>query len=44
MLSDAAFYGRHREYALGNTLQQRYMGVWSDGRRGVRELIVFDRP
>jgi pimeloyl-ACP methyl ester carboxylesterase len=30
-LSDAAFYGTHREYALGNTPQQRFMGKWSDG-------------
>jgi len=42
-LTDAAFYGRNREYALGNTPQQRYMGAWSDGRP-VRELIVLDRP
>jgi dienelactone hydrolase len=42
-LSDAAFYGRNREYALGNTPQQRFMGVWSDGRP-VKELVVSDRP
>lgn len=42
-LTDAAFYGRNREYALGNTPQQRYMGAWSDGRP-VRELIVLGRP
>ena len=42
-LSDAAFYGRNREFALGNTPQQRYMGTWSDGRP-VRELLVFDQP
>ena len=42
-LTDAAFHGRNREYALGNTPQQRYMGAWSDGRP-VRELIVLDRP
>jgi len=28
---DAAFYGKNREYALGNTPQQRFMGMWSDG-------------
>jgi len=42
-LSDAAFYGRNREYALGNTPQQRYMGTWSDGRP-VREPVVFAQP
>ena len=42
-LTDAAFHGRNREYALGNTPQQRYMGAWSDGRP-VRELVVLDRP
>jgi acetyl esterase/lipase len=42
-LSDAAFYGRNREYALGNTRQQRFMGLWSDGRP-VRELTVFAQP
>jgi acetyl esterase/lipase len=31
-LSDAAFHGRNREYALGDTPQQRHMGKYSDGR------------
>lgn len=38
-LTDAAFFGRNREYALGNTQQQRYMGAWSDGTP-VKELLV----
>lgn len=38
-LCDAAFYGVHREYALGNTPQQRFMGKWSDGTP-VKELQV----
>ena len=42
-LLGAAFYGENREYALGNTLQQRYMGTWSDGVP-VRELFVTDCP
>nr|ART40518.1 L761 [uncultured bacterium] len=42
-LSDAAFYGKHREYALGNTPQQRFMGKWSDGV-AVKELKVTDTP
>ncbi|MEW6378476.1 MAG: hypothetical protein AB1611_02580 [bacterium] len=42
-LTDAAFYGKNREYALGNTPQQRFMGEWSDGKP-VKELIVTDHP
>ena len=42
-LTDAAFYGTNREYALGNTPPQRYMGTWSDGRP-VAELTVTDNP
>lgn len=42
-LCDAAFYNKNREYALGNTPQQRFMGLWSDGKP-VKELIVTDKP
>jgi len=42
-LTDAAFYGRNREYALGNTPQQRFMGTWSDGA-AVNELQVTTIP
>ena len=42
-LCDAAFFGKNREYALGNTPQQRFMGVWSDGVP-VKELKVTDKP
>jgi len=42
-LCDAAFYGKSREYALGNTPQQRFMGKWSDGV-AVKELVVTDKP
>jgi acetyl esterase/lipase len=42
-LCDAAFYGKNREYALGNTAQQRFMGKWSDGTP-VKELVVTDKP
>ena len=42
-LIDAAFAGKNREYALGNTPQQRFMGVWSDGVP-VKELKVTDKP
>jgi acetyl esterase/lipase len=38
-LCDAAFTGTHREYALGNAPQQRFMGKWSDGTP-VKELQV----
>ena len=42
-LTDAAFYGRNRNYALGGTPEQRFMGRWSDGVP-VKELIVTDHP
>jgi pimeloyl-ACP methyl ester carboxylesterase len=42
-LCDAAFYTKNREYALGNTPQQRFMGKWSDGVP-VKELVVTDKP
>lgn len=42
-LTDAAFYGRNRQYALGNTGEQRFMGVWSDGQP-VRDLAVTLAP
>ena len=41
-LCDTAFYGKNREYALGNTPQQRFMGVWSEGVT-VKELKVTDK-
>ena len=42
-LNAAAFYGRYREYALGNTPQRRFMGTWPDGTPIV-EPIVSDSP
>jgi dienelactone hydrolase len=42
-LLDAAFKGTNREYALGNTTQQRFMGIWSDGQP-VKELIITNNP
>ena len=39
-LCDAAFYGTNREYALGSTEKQRYMGTWSDDTP-VKELSVI---
>lgn len=42
-LTDYAFYGINRDYCLGNTSQQRFMGLWSDGVP-VKELIVTDNP
>lgn len=41
-LTDAAFYGKNREYALGNTPEQRHMGKWSDDTP-VKELQVADK-
>lgn len=42
-LCDAAFNGKNRGAALGNTPTQRSMGKWSDGKP-VKELQVTDRP
>ncbi len=42
-LCDAAFYGKNRNYALGDTPEQRFMGRWSDGPP-VKELTVTDKP
>jgi acetyl esterase/lipase len=39
-LTDAAFHGKNREYALGDTEQQRDMGKWSDGKP-IRTLKVW---
>lgn len=41
-LTDAAFYGTNRKYALGNTPEQRYMGKWSDGTP-VKELRILSK-
>ena len=41
-LTDAAFYGKNRKYALGDTPEQRYMGKWSDGTP-VKELKVLNK-
>ena len=42
-LTDAAFYRKNKNYALGDTPEQRFMGTWSDGKP-VRELFVTDHP
>ncbi len=42
-LTDAAFYGKNRKYALGNTPEQRFMGSWSDDVP-VKELEVLEIP
>jgi pimeloyl-ACP methyl ester carboxylesterase len=39
-LRDAAFEGKNRDIALGNTESQRYMGEWSDGEP-VKPLTVI---
>ena len=35
--------GINKEYCLGNTSEQRFMGLWSDGTP-VEEMIVTDDP
>jgi len=42
-LCEAAFEGKNRDAALGNTDAQRDMGEWSDGA-AVKELSVTDKP
>ncbi len=42
-LTDAAFHGKNRDIALGNTPQQKFMGKWSNGVP-VKELIVTEKP
>ncbi len=42
-VTDSAFYGQNREYALGNTPEQRFMSTWSDGTP-VKELEVTKEP
>jgi hypothetical protein len=42
-LTNYAFYGINKEYCLGNTYEQRFMGFWSDGS-AVKELLVTDNP
>jgi pimeloyl-ACP methyl ester carboxylesterase len=42
-LTDAAFYGRHREIALGGGAAQTFMGNWSDGVP-VKPLLVTTQP
>ena len=39
VLTDAAFFGRNHEYALGDTPHQRNMGTGSDGTP-VKELLI----
>ena len=42
-LCDAAFFGKNREFELGDTSEQRFMGKWSDGVP-VKELVITDKP
>ena len=42
-LTDAAFFGRNRDYALGGGPNQTFMGRWSDGRP-VQPLQVSNDP
>ncbi len=42
-LSDAAFYGSEREYALRGGFQQTSLGLWSDGQP-VKPLVSASQP
>jgi hypothetical protein len=39
-LTDAAFYGKNREYALGDTPEQKSLGEWGDGTP-IKQLIIY---
>ena len=39
-LCDAAFYGKNKKYALGNTPEQKFMGKWSDGKSVTKPIIT----
>jgi pimeloyl-ACP methyl ester carboxylesterase len=41
-LTDAAFFGKNRAYALGNTPEQRFMGKWSDGTPVAEPKVVTE--
>jgi hypothetical protein len=41
-LTDAAFYQKNREYAFGNTPEQRFMGRWSDGVAVKQPKVITD--
>jgi hypothetical protein len=43
VLANAAFYGRNRAYALGNTPEQRFKVTWIDSVP-VRELTATNHP
>jgi acetyl esterase/lipase len=43
-LTDAAFHGRNREFGLGNTDVQRFMGKWSDGTPVKEPRIIVEEP
>jgi len=42
-LYEAAFYGKNKEYALGDTEKQRFMGKWEDGTP-VKEIRILSGP
>lgn len=42
-LYQKAFNGTNGEYALGNTDQQKYMGLWGD-KTPVKELLINNNP
>jgi len=42
-LMDCSFYDKNCEYAFGNTEQQTFMGLWSDGNP-IEPMRVFTEP
>jgi acetyl esterase/lipase len=43
-LTDAAFHNRNREFGLGNTPAQRFMGKWSDETAVKEPRILTEEP
>jgi len=43
LLAECSFFGTGGDSALGNTPEQRFMGVWSDGAP-VAEAVITDDP
>ncbi len=42
-LTDAAFYGKNRDYALGDTAKQKSLGEWSDGHKVLEMKVTLGK-
>lgn len=39
----AAFYNMYKEYALGDTYEQKFMGIWPDTGKEIKPLTIFTK-